>query len=162
MTMPHNRISPDLFAAASDALRRPAAPRPSLVARVTARLRAYQFDRQLAVGVPAPAGSALAVHEARLTSAAERESIARALRQAVYDARSGGTPRSPRVPVHLNNISAAEDLIDTITLRLHSPRPVTARGMARLRVVLSDGCGPMYESGRGDLSGRLGAALAAL
>ena len=30
-----------------------------------------------------------------------------------------------------------------------------------LRVVLSDGCGPMYESGRGDLSGRLGAALAA-
>jgi hypothetical protein len=39
---------------------------------------------------------------------------------------------------------------------------VSARGMARLRVVLSDGCGPMYESGRGDLSGRLGAALAAL
>jgi hypothetical protein len=34
--------------------------------------------------------------------------------------------------------------------------------MARLRVVLADGCGPMYQYGLGDLSGRLGAALAAL
>jgi hypothetical protein len=160
--MPNNRISPDLFSAASDVRHRSAAPRPSLVARLKARLTAYQFDRQLAVGVTAPAGSALAAHQARLTSVAERESIALALRQAVHDARTGGTPLCARIPVHLNNIAAAEDLIDTITLRLHSPRPVNARGMARLRVVLSDGCGPMYESGRGDLSGRLGAALAAL
>jgi hypothetical protein len=162
MTMPNNKISPDLFSAPSDIRRRSAAPRPSLVARVTARLRAYQLDRQLAVGVPAPAGSALAIHEARLTSTAERESIASALRRAVHDVHAGGTPLCVRIPVHLNNIAAAEDLIDTITLRLHSPRPVSARGMARLRVVLSDGCGPMYESGRGDLSGRLGAALAEL
>ena len=160
--MPNNKISPELFPSASDVRRQSAAPRPSLVARVTARLRAYGFDRQLAVGVPAPAGSALAVHQARLTSVAERASIAWALRQAVHDVRAGGTPLSARIPVHFNNIAAAEDLIDTITLRLHSPRPVDARGMARLRVVLSDGCGPMYESGRGDLSGRLGAALAAL
>ena len=160
--MPNNKISPDLFSAASDVRRRSAAPRPSLLAHVTARLRAYQLDRQLAVGVPAPAGSALAIHEARVTSMAERESIAWALRRAVHDARTGSPPLSARIPVHFNNIAAAADLIDTITLRLHSPRPVSARGMARLRVVLSDGCGPMYESGRGDLSGRLGAALAAL
>src|SRR5258708_16513019 len=162
MTMPNNKIAPDLLSTASGVLRRTTAPRPSLAARVTARLRAYQFGRQLAVGVPAPAGSALAVHQSRLTSVAERESIAWALRRAVHDVRAGGTPLSARIPVHFNNIAAAEDLIDTITLRLHSPRPVSARGMARLRVVLSDGCGPMYESGRGDLSGRLGAALAAL
>src|ERR1700741_3235351 len=162
MTMANNRVSPHLLSAASDVRRRTAVPRPSLVARVTAWLRAYQFDRQLAVVVPAPAGSALAVHEARLTSVAERESIASALRLAVRDVRAGGTPLSARIPVHLNNVAAAEDLIDTITLRLHSPRPVSARGMARLRVVLSDGCGPMYRFGRGDLSGRLGAALAAL
>ena len=34
--------------------------------------------------------------------------------------------------------------------------------MARLRQVLSDGAGPLYRYGRGDLGGRLGAALAAL
>src|SRR3979411_3263797 len=116
MTMPNNKISPDLFSAASDVRRRSATPRPSLLARVTARLRAYQFDRQLAVGVPAPEGSALAVHQARLTSVAERESVAWALRRAVHDARASGTPVSARIPVHLNNITAAEALIDTITL----------------------------------------------
>jgi hypothetical protein len=162
MTMPNNKISPDLLSTASGVLRRTTAPRPSLAARVTARLRAYQLDRQLAVGVPAPAGSALAVHQARLTSVAEREAIARALRLAVRDARTCATPRSSRIPVDPSNIAAAEDLIDAITLRLHSPRPVSARGMARLRVVMSDGCGPMYRYGRGDLSGRLGAALAEL
>jgi hypothetical protein len=46
--------------------------RPSVRARVTARLRAARFDRRLAVGVPAPAGSALAAHAARRTSVAER------------------------------------------------------------------------------------------
>jgi len=162
MTMPNNKISPDLLSTASGVLRRTTAPRPSLAARVTARLRAYQLDRQLAVGVPAPAGSALAVHQARLTSVAEREAIARALRLAVRDARTGATLRSSRIPVDPSNIAAAEDLIDAITLRLHAPRPVSARGMARLRVVMSDGCGPMYRYGRGDLSGRLGAALAEL
>jgi hypothetical protein len=80
----------------------------------------------------------------------------------VLDARTGGMPMSSRVPVHEDNITEAEDLIDAITLRLHSPRPVSARGMARLRQVLSDGRGPLYQFGRGDLKGRLGAALAEL
>jgi hypothetical protein len=124
-------------------------------------MNAYQLDRHLAVGVPARPGSALAVHEARLTSVAEREAIARTLRRAVADAHAAGG-RSSRVPVHPNKVRAAEDIIDAITLRLHSPRPVGARGMARLRLVLADGAGPMYRFNRGDLSGRLGAALAAL
>ena len=70
--MPNNKISPDLFSSASDVRRRTTAPRPSLAARVTALLRAHHLDRQLAVGVPAAAGSALAVHQVRLTSVAER------------------------------------------------------------------------------------------
>ena len=160
--MPNNKISPDLFSSASDVLRRTTASRPSLRARMTARLRAQHLDRQLAVGVPAVAGSALAVHQARLTSVAEREAIARTLRQAVTEVRAGRGPMSSRVGLHSTNIEAAEDVIDAITLRLHSPRPVGARGMARLRAIMSDGCGPMYRYGRGDLSGRLGAALAAL
>jgi hypothetical protein len=160
--MPNNKISPEILSTAGDAIRRDTAARGSLAARLTARLRAGQFDRMLAVGVPAPQGSALAVHQARLTSVAEREAIASSLRQSVLDARTGGMPLSSRVPVHADNIAEAEDLIDAITLRLHSPRPVSARGMARLRQVLSDGRGPLYEFGRGDLKGRLGAALAEL
>jgi len=136
--------------------------RPSIRACVTARLRAARFDRALAVGVPAPAGSALAVHAARLTAVAERHAVARALRRAVRDAKDTRATQSGRVPMHRANIASAEALIDEVRLRLHMPHPVSARGMARLRQLLSDGTGPLYRYGRGDLAGRLGAVLAAL
>ena len=70
--------------------------------------------------------------------------------------------RSARVPMHRANIASAEALIDEVRLRLHVPHPVSARGMARLRQLLSDGTGPLYRYGSGDLAGRLGAVLAAL
>lgn len=137
-------------------------PRPPLRKRWAARFRAGRYDRQIAVGVPAQNGSALAAHYARLASDAERKTIARALRRTVRDARADGPLMSSRIPLHVPNITAAEDIIDTILLRLQSPRPVGARGMARLRVLLADGSGPLYRYGRGDLNGRLGAALAEL
>ena len=136
--------------------------RRSVRARMMARLRAGRFDRALAVGVPAPAGSALAVHAARLTSVAERQAVARALRRAVRDAKDTRATRSGRVPMHRANIASAETLIDEVTRRLHAPDPVSPRGMARLRQLLSNGTSPLYRHGRGDLAGRLGAALAAL
>jgi len=84
-------------------------------------------------------------------------------RLAVRQAHEGRSlPFTARVSVHRSNIIAAESLIDDITLRLASQRPVHARGMARLRRLLADGRGPFYERGRGDLGGRLRAAFAAL
>src|SRR6476469_8478454 len=136
--------------------------RPSIRARLTARLRAARFDRALAVGVPAVAGSALAAHAARLSSGAERHAVARTLRRAVRDATDTRTSRSGRVPMHRANIAAAQALIDEVTRRLHAPDPVSTRGLARLRQLLSNGTSPLYRHGRGDLAGRLSAALAAL
>src|SRR5690242_13077845 len=98
MRMSNNRISPDLLSATNDALRWSAGRRPSLVARVTARLYADKFDHQLAVGVVPEPGSALAAHQGRLTSVEERHAIARSLRQAVCDARSGAV-FSSRIPL---------------------------------------------------------------
>ena len=135
--------------------------RPSIRACVTARLRAARFDRALAVGVPA-AGSALAVHAARLSSVAERQAVARALRRAVRDATDTPATWSARVPMHRANIASAQALIDETILRLHAADPVSTRGMARLRQLLSTGTSPLYRHGRGDLAGRLSAALAAL
>ncbi|MDA4107683.1 hypothetical protein [Mycolicibacterium holsaticum] len=142
--------------------RRSTTGRAPLAARLTARLRAARFDRLIAVGVSAPEGSALGVHYARLTSRAERTAVARSLRAAVRDARSRGPLMSSRIPMHVPNIVAAEGLIDTVARRLDSAQPVGARGVARLRALLADGSGPMYRFGRGDLTGRLGAALAEL
>jgi hypothetical protein len=160
--MADNKFPADVLSTIHATARPDARPRPSLTARLTARLRSGRLDRLIAVGVPAPKGSALAAHEARLTSPVERQAIARTLRLALRDAQVGGLVQSSRLPVHIPNITAAEDVIDAVTLRLHSPRPVSARGMARLRQILSDGTGPLYRYGRGDLRGRLGAALAAL
>ncbi len=97
-TMSENRISLGFLSTAQiqEALRQQSAPRAALGTRLIARLMAGKFDRMLAVGVPAPTDSALAVHAARLTSAAEREAIARTLRRAVRDARDPHPPVSSR------------------------------------------------------------------
>jgi hypothetical protein len=162
--MTGNRISINFLAPAhaQGAARRDVAGRASFGKRAIARMKANKFDRMLAVGVPAPEGSALALHAARLTSVDEREAVARSLRHVVDDARNRNALVSSRIELNVPNITAAQDRIDQVTLRLHSPRPVTSRGVARLRVLLADGAGPMYRYGRGDLEGRLGAALAAM
>jgi hypothetical protein len=162
--MSENRISLGFLSASQvqNAVGRDDAARIPYGTRVMARLLAHKFDRMLAVGATPTVGSPLALHAARLTSVDEREAIAHSLRRSVADARNRDGAVSSRIPLNTPNITAAEDRIDQITLRLHSPRPVTARGMARLRMLLADGSGPMYRYGRGDLDGRLGAALAAL
>ena len=135
-------------------------------ATVTARLRARMFaarlDREVEAGIIPLAGSALAVHLARLTSVAERETLARTLRQALADLHDVPRGYSARVPVHPERLATCRGVIDDITLLLHSPRPVRARGMARLRMLLSDGTGPLYRNGRGSLGAELRGVLAAL
>jgi hypothetical protein len=130
--------------------------------RLKAWLLTDGYDRMLAVGVIAAPDSALDVHARRLTTIAEREAVARSLRRSLREARKPLSSWTARSWIHRPNVVAAAELIDTVTLRLHSPRPVDTRGMARLRLLLSDGTGPLSVSGRGDLVGRLHAALAAL
>ena len=126
------------------------------------RLRAARFDRALAVGVPAPAGSALAAHAARLTSVAERRTIARVLRRAVRDAKDTRATQSARVPMHRANIASAEALIDEVTLRLHAPHPGQRTRDGAAAAIAVRRSRPLYRYGSGDLAGRLGAVLAAL
>ena len=126
------------------------------------RLFPGRFDEQLAAGVTPDGGSALAVHAARLTSVDEREQLARSLRRMRTDARLLRWRMSARVPIHRAGIESAAELIDELTLRLHASRPVRARGMARLRQLLSEGAGPVYGPGRGDLRAALRGVLATL
>ncbi|GAB3240912.1 hypothetical protein [Mycolicibacterium hippocampi] len=134
----------------------------SLTARVAAWTFANRFDEQLSLGFTGKAGTALALHADRLRSRRERQSIARSLHRAVVGAHDRRWWLSPRLPLHHHNIRNAEDTVRLIVDRLQSPSPVTAVGMARLRRVLTDGAGPFYLCGNGDLDGRLRAALSAL
>jgi hypothetical protein len=133
-----------------------------LLTRLTARLLANSYDRKLASGAVVAPGTALAVHARRLITVAERESVARSFRTALREARKPLTPWTARSWTHRPNVNAAAGAIDAVTLHLHSPRPVSAEGMARLRLLLSDGTGPLYICGRGDLVSALRTALSAL
>jgi hypothetical protein len=136
--------------------------RPSLTARLQARTFAAKYDRQVAAGVVPQPGTPLAAHVARLTSVKERENVARAFRRVLQGGPQARAAVQLRIPMFSNRISDCRDVIDDITLRLHSPRPVSATGMAKLRMLLSDGTGPLYFQGHGILSDELREALAAL
>ena len=134
----------------------------SIITRVIAHLFATRFDKRLAAGVAPEPGSALAAHVARLASAGERRTLAEALQNSVSETHSRRTRMSATISVDRSGVAAAMGLIDQVALRLLGPRPVSARGVARLRLLLSDGGGPMYYSGGGDLDAELRAVLAQL
>ncbi len=143
--------------------KRGAVARTPWSARLAARIFADRYDRAIENRVPVTPGSALAAHAARIVASREREELGRALRSALRRAnepRGGGL--SYRIPLHAARIAAAENTIDEVTLRLHAPLPVRARGMARLRLLLSDGAGPLFDAGHGSLAAELRGVLAAL
>ena len=134
----------------------------STLTRAIAALFPTRFDKQLAAGVAPEPGSVLAAHVSRLVSACERRKLAEALHDNVCETHSCRTPMSATVPVDRSAVAAAVGLIDQIVARLTGPGPVSARGVARLRLLLSDGAGPMYWPGGRDLGAELRAVLAAL
>lgn len=146
--MTQHKIPPQLFASLTAAdCHRAAAPHAPLWARVGARLRPARLDREIDRCAAVHPGTALAVHVARLTGPSERERVAAGLRSARLNRPGAGS---------------VQDLVDDITMRLHAPRPVRARGVARLRLLLADAGGPLYAAGRGSLPADLRGVLAAL
>ncbi len=134
----------------------------SLVTRAIAELFAARFDKQLVAGVVPEPGSVLAAHVSRLASACERRKLAEALHHSVSDTHSRRTRMSATIPVDRSAVASAVGLIDQVVPRLTGPRPVSARGVARLRLLLSDGAGPMYWPGARGLGAELRAVLAQL
>jgi hypothetical protein len=131
-------------------------------ARLCARVLAGRYDRQIEGGViPAPR-SPLAVHCARLTSARERNGLIRTLRLVVHDADDRRGCLTARVPVRPAEVRRGADVIDAVCDRLGDPFPVRARGVARLRILLADGRGPLFHAGSGTLTAALRGVLAAL
>lgn len=137
-------------------------PRATFATRLRAQFFAGRLDRDVEAGIVPLPGSPLALHMARLTAAEEREALAHTLRQALADIDRGPASFSARIPVDLQRLATCRDVVDDITLLLHAPRPVRARGVARLRLLLSDGTGPLYRNGRGSLAADLRGVLAAL
>jgi hypothetical protein len=156
----------------------------SITARMVAKLFAPLLDRQLVAGAAPKPGSALAVHLTRSTSAAERLRLAAQLQNLLDtgDAWSSlvrrprpSTPRPGRspqanadclralwsspIPLNWSGIEAASGLISQIRMRLQGADPVSAPGIARLRLLLSSSAGGLNPYSRRDLSAELRAVL---
>ena len=130
-------------------------------AKLRARLFAARYDRQIENGVSPEPGSPLAVHRTRLTSPRERDDLANALQLVVHDAHFA-SHFNARVPIRSEAVFGCVELIAAVCDRLAEPFPVRPRGMARLRILLADGRGPLYWPGRGTLKAELRGVLATL
>jgi hypothetical protein len=135
---------------------------PGWSARLSARFQAHRLDRLIDEGAPVRPGSALAAHRARLSTARERTDLATGLRLVLRDAAEGPATLNPRVPVRTPEVLQLQHLIQDLRARLLSGSPVRVRGMARLRLLLGDGRGPLYRTGAGSLHAALRGVLAAL
>lgn len=136
----------------------------SLLSRLTEVIFAHRCDCRLVAGDPPEPGSPLALHVARLTSTHEREQFAQVLERMIRDAHAVRPPptMSACVPLARARIVTAEPCLQKVIGRLRAPRPVSAHGVARLRLLLHDGFGPFYQLGSGDLVAELDSVLAAL
>jgi hypothetical protein len=120
---------------------------PSWPTRLLARLHSRALDRALITGADPAEAPQLAAHAARLTTQPSRSRVARALerlaRAASEPARLWGILPSRRA------IAENAEELRALAALLRGPSPVYAQGVAMLRVLVSDGTGPVYTDNDG-------------
>jgi hypothetical protein len=114
--------------------------------RLWARLRAAELDRGLAGGASPESNVSLSLHAARVYRPSQCRTLARSLRRLADT--TADTSRLHRVPLNRNAIGGAQEELDAVVDRLTAARPADARGVARIRLLLSDGAGPLYGGAR--------------
>ena len=132
--------------------------------RIGSRLLADRLDRTLAAGIEPETDVLLALRAQRIACASARRELAATLRR-IVDAACTTAPSpfaSPCMAV-LPRVVAARRDIEALIAALLAPAPLSAHGVARVRLLLRDGGGPLYRyEARGDLGAQVRAATAAL
>jgi len=131
--------------------RRAAARPPGLPDRFAARLHAWRIDRDLAAGEVPWSTTAHAARALHLATDRRRRALAGSLEGLVE--RSQRPPsllRSTPVEPCREQVRDALPTIMEIASRLRDGAPLNPRGLAALRVLLADGCGPCYTASRLD------------
>jgi hypothetical protein len=67
------------------------------------------------------------------------------LRRLVREAHEPARPRA-HIPPARDHVLAAEYDLKLLASRLQSPSPIAARGVAKARLLLIDGTGPLFDS----------------
>ena len=124
--------------------------RAGLWTHMRALLTAGRLDRTLALGVPPEVSVELALRSESLVRPSHRRKVASSLRLllAAVD-RSHPAPRFA-VPLCREQIEEAAADMRALIDGLVASGPVAAQGVARVRLLLGDGCGPLYNRASGD------------
>jgi hypothetical protein len=115
--------------------------------RLVARLRAARLDDELARGVAPEASVALLLRAQTLIAPSTRAALAREIQRILRDALSGYVWVISRVTPRRREVLDAAEELEALAHRLVEPGPVSADGVARVRLLLTDGCGPLYAHG---------------
>jgi len=115
--------------------------------RLRVLIHRYGLDRELADGGEPEGEPKLQLRSRQLTCGAERRRLAARLRKLVDEVETvhGRQPLSPILPVQREAVLIWRDSIIAVADRLDRPIPVAAAGMARLRLFLTDGAGPLFN-----------------
>ena len=137
------------------------AAKPALKDRLETWVRSSRLDTDLARGVPPESTAALAIHAVRLTRPTACRQLARSIRRVAGEARPESWT-NPIVPLCREQVRDARSELDALADRLAAAGPVSACGVAQIRLLLTDGTGPLYCHGQVRLKARAAQALAAL
>jgi hypothetical protein len=113
--------------------------------RPLAALIGRTLDRRLASGDSLGSGRLLAARAGHLASARARRELVRDWQRVLDQALRAPRPRNPHVPLCRDRIFDAAGAMRAMLDALSTPVPVSARGVAMARLLLSDGTGPLYN-----------------
>jgi hypothetical protein len=131
--------------------------------QVLARVFGASLDSQLAAGRAPESSAMLAARARHIVSLRRRQAAARNWDRLAEVAQRGHGKSGPARPVRASQIAAAEPAIRELVRRLSAPLPVTARGVAMAKILLTDGTGPVYSRhSRVTLAAALGSAITQL
>jgi hypothetical protein len=130
--------------AAEEARRAERALRPPLGARIAARLLATRLDCALIAGADPARSPLLSARAATLTKRSTRAQLADTLDLIVAGAQQ--PPVRSRVRPRHSSVLANAPLLRELALTLRGPEPLYAPGIAMVRLLLTDGTGPLYTS----------------
>lgn len=137
--------------------------RSRLPTRLWTYMHAASLDQALAAGASPDASAALSLRATQLIRASTRQSLARSLRWVIDSAIRPSLMRTPGVPICRRKILDSRELLLELAGRLASEEPVDARGVARVRLLLTGVIGPLYDDPcADDLKPVLNAALETL
>lgn len=108
------------------------------------RIRASALDRELAAGAAPESSVPLALHAGHLCGPAQRRTLARSLTRIVAAA-DAPVGRRLKVPVCRPSVQRARAELAAVAGRLVAPGPVDVQGVARVRTLVADGTGPLYQ-----------------